>query len=75
MNKNNCDERGRLWGGRFSCGPADCLESLNRSLEVDKRLYKQDIKGSIAYAIALQEANIITQEELNLLIDGLNQVT
>ncbi|XP_026481336.1 argininosuccinate lyase, partial [Ctenocephalides felis] len=59
-------------GGRFSTGPAECLESLNRSLSIDKRLYKEDIKGSIAYATALKKANIITQEEETILKKGLN---
>jgi len=55
-----------LWGGggRFSCGMNINLAELNRSLSIDKRLYDEDISGSLAYAEVLTDAKIIQPDEL-----------
>lgn len=55
-----------LWGGggRFSCGMNIDLAELNRSLSIDKRLYDEDIRGSLAYAEVLTDAKIIQPDEL-----------
>ncbi len=64
-----------LWGGRFSGEMAPSMASLNRSLDVDHRLWPQDIRGSRAWAEALVKAGVITQEEGGLLLEGLERVT
>jgi len=63
-----------LWGGRFEFEPDEAMRRLNDSLPFDKRMYKQDVQGSIAYTYALHEAGIITAEEAETLRNGLNAV-
>lgn len=64
----------RLWGGRFTSGPSADMDRLNRSLPVDKRLWREDIRGSQAWAAALGGAGVITQEEADELVAGLGRV-
>lgn len=63
-----------LWGGRFSEPTDDDLRALNDSFGFDRRLYAQDIAGSIAYARALARAGVLTAHEVELIIDGLRRV-
>jgi argininosuccinate lyase len=63
-----------LWGGVFAFEPDEAMRQLNDSLPFDKRLYKQDIHGSMVYTQALQQAGIITPEEAQMLRDGLAKV-
>lgn len=63
-----------LWGGVFNLPPDESLRRLNDSFGFDRRMYAQDIDGSIAYARALARAGVITGEEAEVLIDGLRQV-
>lgn len=63
-----------LWGGRFSEPTDDDLKALNDSIGFDIRFYREDILGSIAYANAIAGAKVITREEADTLIDGLNKV-
>jgi len=63
-----------LWGGRFSEPTDDDLKALNDSIGFDIRFYREDILGSIAYAKAIADVNVITQDEAKSIIDGLNQV-
>jgi argininosuccinate lyase len=62
-----------LWGGAFS-EPSDAdLRALQDSISFDKRFYKQDIIGSIAYARAIAAAGILSEAEANTIVDGLSQ--
>jgi argininosuccinate lyase len=63
-----------LWGGRFSEPTNDDLRTLNDSIDFDKRLYAEDIRGSIAWARAIAQAGIISDEEANQIVAGLEQV-
>jgi argininosuccinate lyase len=63
-----------LWGGVFNEPTDDDLRKLNDSLPFDKRLFKQDIQGSIAYAQAIAKAQVITQTEADEIIRGLQAV-
>jgi len=63
-----------LWGGRFGEGMADAMVPLNRSLNVDYRLWPQDIRGSQAWARALVIAGVLTHEEGSTLVSGLEKV-
>mmetsp|Transcript_30558 Transcript_30558/g.50774 ORF Transcript_30558/g.50774 Transcript_30558/m.50774 type:complete len:471 (+) Transcript_30558:84-1496(+) len=68
--------RGGLFGagGRFKGGTDPIMEKFNESISFDKRMWAQDIRGSIAYAKAIGKVGIITDEEVKLLVDGLEQV-
>lgn len=63
-----------MWAGRFSKQSAKLLDIFNASLPFDKKLYSQDIRGSIAHATMLAKQNIITHEEMDTLVRGLKQV-
>lgn len=63
-----------LWGGAFSQPTDDAVRRLNDSLRFDWRLYRADIQGSIAWAQAITDAGVITGDECQMLITGLNQV-
>jgi argininosuccinate lyase len=63
-----------LWGGRFSEPADDALRRLNDSLPYDRRLYRQDIEGSLAYSQAIADAGVITQPESQEIQAGLKQV-
>jgi len=64
----------RLWGGRFSAEPAVEMDRLNRSLPVDRRLWREDITGSCAWAEALGRAGVISGSEAAALVEGLGRV-
>jgi argininosuccinate lyase len=64
----------RLWGGRFTAGPDPALERLNRSLDVDRRLWREDIRGSEAWVRGLTGAGVLTAEESEALLEGLAAV-
>ncbi|HEV1285492.1 MAG TPA: argininosuccinate lyase [Bryobacteraceae bacterium] len=53
----------KLWGGRFEEGPSEVFERFSGSLHFDKRLIDVDIRGSIAYASALERVGILTAAE------------
>jgi argininosuccinate lyase len=61
----------KLWGGRFSTPTAAALESLNRSIGTDYRLWPFDINLSQAWAVALWGAGVLTLEESKKIERGL----
>jgi len=63
-----------LWGGRFDEAANPLLRQFNDSLPFDRRLWLEDIFGSMAYAEGLARAGILTIEESDLLLAGLEQV-
>lgn len=50
------------------------MEKFNESMWFDKRMWAQDIRGSVAYAKAIGKVGIITDEEVQLLVKGLGDV-
>jgi argininosuccinate lyase len=54
---------GKAWGGRFSSPTDGKVEQFTESISVDRRLWRQDIAGSIAHAQMLSEVGLITQAE------------
>jgi argininosuccinate lyase len=64
----------KMWGGRFATGPDAIMEEINASIGFDQRLYPQDIAGSIAHATMLAETGILTQQDRDSIIAGLNEV-
>src|ERR1035437_2006398 len=67
-------ETARLWGGRFALSPAKQVEEFTSSLAVDRRLYREDIPGSIAPARMLGVAGIIPGADAQRLVKGLQAV-
>jgi argininosuccinate lyase len=64
----------KLWGGRFAGTTAPALERLNRSLDVDFRLWPFDVELSKAWAVGLWSAGVLTREESARLEQGLDAV-
>jgi argininosuccinate lyase len=64
----------RLWGGRFAAGPTRAVEEFTSSLAVDRRLYREDIAGSIAHARMLGAAAIIPRGDAQKLAKGLQAI-
>jgi len=64
----------KLWGGRFEKPTDELMERFNASIGFDVRLYRADIAGSIAYARALERAGLLTPEECQTIVAGLEQV-
>ena len=63
-----------MWGGRFSGGMDETMREFSASFAFDRRLYGADIRGSIAYARALERVGIIGGDELQAIMAGLRQV-
>ena len=53
----------KLWGGRFSAGPAELFERFSGSLHFDQRLFEADVVGSRAWAAALERVGIYSRDE------------
>ncbi len=64
----------KLWQGRFAEKTAQIVEAFTSSIQVDRRLYAYDIQGSIAHCKMLAKVSIITADEANTLIQGLENI-
>ncbi|MGK5630065.1 argininosuccinate lyase [Streptomyces sp. URMC 123] len=64
----------RLWGGRFADGPSEALARLSASVHFDWRLAPYDIAGSRAHARVLHTAGLLTADELERMLDGLDRL-
>ncbi|HEX7853920.1 MAG TPA: argininosuccinate lyase [Sphingobium sp.] len=63
-----------MWGGRFAEGPAAVMREINASIPFDKRMWRQDVQGSIAHARMLGATGIIEQADAETIIGGLERV-
>lgn len=61
-------------GGRLPQGVSQAMQALNQSVDVDYRLWREDIDGSIAHARGLAMAGVIAEQEAQTLVDGLNAI-
>ena len=64
----------RTWGGRFESSSADAMLRLSASVDVDQALAFDDIDGSIAHAKALGRASVLTSNEVETIIGGLETI-
>jgi len=64
----------QMWGGRFASGPDAIMEAINVSIGFDRRLFEQDIRGSIAHCEMLVAREIIDAEAGEKIIGGLNAI-
>ncbi|MCT6918670.1 MAG: hypothetical protein M3Z49_05620, partial [Bifidobacteriales bacterium] len=71
--KNNGSSN-QMWGGRFASGPAAIMEEINASIGFDKKLYKEDIKGSSAHAAMLAAQGIISAADYDEIEKGLKTI-
>ncbi len=68
------EETMKLWGGRFGGESSSLLEKFNQSIMFDKRMYEEDIIGSIAHSKMLAKQGIIGEEEKDEIEKGLLQI-
>ena len=64
----------KLWGGRFQKSTDKKVDDFNSSIRFDKRMYKQDIKGSVAHATMLGRQNIIPKEDSDKIVAELKNI-
>jgi len=72
--KSQSQNASSIWGGRFAQGPSAIMARINVSIDFDKRLYAQDIRGSKAHAAMLVAQGILTAGDGQLIQDGLDKV-
>ena len=64
----------KMWSGRFSASASSLLDQFNASIMYDRKLYREDIEGSLAHARMLTKQGILNSEELAQITNGLNQI-
>jgi len=64
----------KLWGGRFKKAESKLMEDFNSSLSFDRTLYYEDIEGSLAHVNMLEKSGILTADERDKIVDGLNSI-
>ncbi len=64
----------QLWGGRFTKETDQLVYNFNASISFDKKFYKQDMQGSMAHARMLAKQGILTEEELERILEGIQGI-
>nr|WP_271780143.1 argininosuccinate lyase [Acidithiobacillus ferriphilus]WCE94197.1 argininosuccinate lyase [Acidithiobacillus ferriphilus] len=64
----------KMWGGRFAAGTDSLVEAFTASIQVDSRLYVEDIRGSMAHARMLGRVGVLTEAEAEAIVTGLARV-
>ena len=64
----------KLWGGRFTKQTNQLVHNFNESISFDQKFYKQDIAGSIAHVTMLAKQGILSEEDKDVIIKGLNSI-
>lgn len=64
----------RMWGGRYAAEPAEIMTEINASIDFDRALWRQDIRGSLAHVRMLGQTNILTPEDVERITQGLKRV-
>ena len=67
-------QQNQLWGGRFSESTDAFVQEFTASVAFDRRMYRQDIQGSMAHATMLAEAGVLTAEERDAIHQGLEEI-
>ncbi|KAL4605012.1 argininosuccinate lyase [Arapaima gigas] len=68
------EQGSKLWGGRFVGSMDPVMEKFSASIGYDQRLWDADIRGSKAYVKALQKAELVSEEETELILRGLDTI-
>ena len=63
-----------MWGGRFDAAPAALMQQINASIDVDKRLYRQDIAASLAHVAMLAKRKIVPARDAAAISGGLKRI-
>uniref|UniRef100_A0A3B5QR07 Argininosuccinate lyase n=1 Tax=Xiphophorus maculatus TaxID=8083 RepID=A0A3B5QR07_XIPMA len=65
----------KLWGGRFVGDTDPIMEKFNASITYDQRMWDADIRGSKAYVKALEKAKLVSTEEMEQILQGMDQIS
>lgn len=68
------DMKEKLWAGRFSKASDQIADDFNSSIHVDSRMYRQDITGSLAHAAMLAAQGILSQQDYEQIVSGLEGI-
>lgn len=64
----------QLWGGRFTKEMDQLVYHFNASISFDKKLFEEDIEGSIAHVVMLEKQGVLSEEEKNAIVKGLTEI-
>ncbi len=64
----------KLWGGRFTKEENHAVNDFNSSISFDQRMYRQDIRGSIAHVTMLSAQGILSEDDRDRIVSGLNGI-
>jgi argininosuccinate lyase len=64
----------KAWGGRFAAGTDQRVERFTESISFDRRLFKQDVQGSLAHARMLRKVGLLTEDECQQIVRGLLEI-
>ncbi len=70
----NKKDSNTMWGGRFEDKPSDIMTQINASIGVDRRMWREDIRGSRAHCEMLVKQEIISAADGKAILDGLEQI-
>ena len=62
------------WGGRFAAGPSAVMQEINASIGFDRKLWRQDIQGSLAHAAMLAKVGVISAQDEQAIRGGLASI-
>ncbi|MED6267476.1 hypothetical protein CHARACLAT_012664 [Characodon lateralis] len=71
----NNTEGSKLWGGRFVGDTDPIMEKFNASITYDQRMWDADLRGSKAYVKALEKAKLVSAEEMEQILQGMDQIS
>jgi len=71
---SSSEDQKKLWDGRFNEATDDFVESFTASVQFDRRMASQDIRGSIAHATMLESTGVLSSNELGAIITGLQDI-
>ena len=64
----------QMWGGHYAAGPEAAFAKINPSIDYDRKLFRQDIAGSVAHCEMLRAQGILTADEAGQITQGLKQI-
>ena len=70
----NDDGSDKLWGGRFNRSTDELVDAFNASIGFDRRLFREDIAGSIAHARMLASVGVISEDDRDAIVGGLDTI-
>ncbi|MFD2234379.1 argininosuccinate lyase [Phaeospirillum tilakii] len=74
MTDTDTNAASQMWGGRFAAGPAAIMKRINASISFDRRLYRQDIRGSQAHCRMLAAQGMIAAADAEAILGGLERI-